>query len=183
MFKQVGLTNLKHFIIEQKDTEGKTNSRAMLTFNEKRTGIASWLAAPGPMGSLNFISPDANVVAAFVVREPASLVDELFGYLNTASPKMREDLSRLETEAGLKIRDDFAAPLGGEFAFAIDGPVLPTPSWKIIFEVYDQARLQQTFERLVEKLNERAAKVGLGGLQWERSESGEIGRASCRERV
>ncbi|HEX8888545.1 MAG TPA: FecR domain-containing protein [Pyrinomonadaceae bacterium] len=172
MFKQVGLTNLKHFVVEQKDVEGKTNSRAMLTFNEKRTGIASWLAAPGPMGSLNFISPDANVVAAFVVREPASLVDELFGYLNTASPKMREDLSRLETEAGLKIRDDFAAPLGGEFAFAIDGPVLPTPSWKIIFEVYDQARLQQTFERLVEKLNERAAKAGLSGLQWERSESG-----------
>src|SRR5205085_1136674 len=172
MFKQVGLMNLKHFVIEQKDVEGKTNSRAMLTFKEQRTGIASWLAAPGPMGSLNFISPDANMVAAFVVREPSSLVDELFGYLNTASPKMREDLNRLEAESGLKIRDDFAAPLGGEFAFAIDGPVLPSPSWKIVFEVYDQARLQQTFERLVEKLNERAAKEGINGLEWERSESG-----------
>jgi hypothetical protein len=172
MFKQVGLMNLKHFVVEQKDVEGKTNSRAMLTFKEQRTGIASWLAAPGPMGSLNFISPDANVVTAFVVREPASLVDELFGYLNTASPKMREDLSRLESESGLKIRDDFAVPLGGEFAFAIDGPVLPSPSWKIVFEVYDQARLQQAFERLVEKLNAWAAKEGGSGLQWERSESG-----------
>jgi len=33
--------------------------------------MASWLAAPGPMGALEFISPDANVVAAFVVKEPS----------------------------------------------------------------------------------------------------------------
>ncbi|HKC65402.1 MAG TPA: FecR domain-containing protein, partial [Pyrinomonadaceae bacterium] len=151
IFKQVGLMSLKHFVVEQKETEGKTSSRAMLTFKEQRTGIASWLAAPGPMGSLNFISPDANMVAAFVVREPASLVDELLGYLDTANPRIRQDLDKLEADYGLKVREDFAAPLGGEFAFAIDGPVLPTPSWKIVFEVYDQARLQQTFERVVEK--------------------------------
>ena len=172
IFKQVGLMSLKHFVVEQKDVEGKTNSRALLTFKEQRTGIASWLAAPGPMGSLNFISPDANMVAAFVVREPASLVDELLGYLDTANPRIRQDLNKLEADYGLKVRDDFAAPLGGEFAFAIDGPVLPTPSWKIVFEVYDQARLQQTFERVVEKLNEWAAREGRSGLQWERSESG-----------
>jgi len=172
IFKQVGLMSLKHFVVEQKDVEGKTNSRAMLTFKEQRTGIASWLAAPGPMGSLNFISPDANMVAAFVVREPSSLVDELLGYLDTANPRIRQDLNKLEADYGLKVREDFAAPLGGEFAFAIDGPILPTPSWKIVFEVYDQARLQQTFERVVEKLNEWAAKEGRSGLQWERSESG-----------
>ena len=172
IFKQVGLMSLKHFVVEQKDVDGKTNSRAMLTFKEQRTGIASWLAAPGPMGSLNFISPDANMVAAFVVREPASLVDELLGYLDTASPHIRQDLSKLEANYGLKVREDFAAPLGGEFAFAIDGPILPSPSWKIVFEVYDQARLQQTFERVVEKLNEWAAREGRSGLQWERSESG-----------
>jgi hypothetical protein len=171
-YKQLGLMSLKHFVVEQKDVEGKTNSRAMLSFKEQRTGIASWLAAPGPMGALNFISPDANMVAAFVVREPSSLVDELLGYLDTASPRMRRDLSVLEADYGLKLRDDFAAPLGGEFAFALDGPVLPSPSWKMVFEVYDPARLQQTFERVVEEVNKQAAKVGAGGLTWERSESG-----------
>ncbi len=171
-YKQLGLLNLKHFVAEQKDVDGKTSSRAAVSFKEQRTGIASWLAAPGPMGALNFVSPNANVVTAFVVREPSALVDELLGYLNTASPRMREDLNILERESGLKLRDDFAAPLGGEFAFALDGPVLPTPSWKMIFEVYDQGRLQQTFERVVDEVNKRAAKVGAGGLQWERSESG-----------
>jgi hypothetical protein len=171
-YKQLGLMSLKHFVVEQKDSEGKTNSRAMLTFKEKRTGIASWLAAPGPMGTLNFISPDANMVAAFVVREPASLVDELLGYMDTVSPHIRRDLKVLEAEHGLKLREDFAAPLGGEFAFTLDGPLLPTPSWKMIFEVYDPARLQQTLERVVEEVNKQAAKVGAGGLVWERSESG-----------
>jgi hypothetical protein len=172
VYRQLGLMSLKHFVVEQKDVEGKTNSRAMLTFKEQRQGIASWLAAPGPMGTLNFISPDANMVAAFVVREPASLVDELLGSLDSVAPRMRQDFKQLEADYGLNLREDFAAPLGGEFAFAIDGPILPTPSWKMVFEVYDQARLQQSFERMVEKLNEWAAREGRSGLQWERSESG-----------
>lgn len=171
-YKQIGLMSLKHFVVEQKDVEGKTSSRAMLSFKEQRSGIASWLAAPGPMGALNFISPDANMVAAFVVREPSSLVDELLGYLDTASPQLRQHLKVLESTLGLKLREDFAAPLGGEFAFAIDGPILPTPSWKMIMEVYDPARLQQTFERVVEEVNKHAAQEGGGGLVWERSESG-----------
>ncbi|HWT00514.1 MAG TPA: FecR domain-containing protein [Pyrinomonadaceae bacterium] len=171
-YRKLGLTSLKHFVAEQKDAEGKTNSRATVSFKGQRTGIASWLAAPGPMGALSFISPDANMVAAFVVREPASLVDELLGYLDTAAPRMRQHLQEHERAHDLKLREDFAAPLGGEFAFALDGPVLPTPSWKMVFEVYDQARLQQTFERVVEEVNKQAAKVGVGGLVWERGESG-----------
>jgi hypothetical protein len=171
-YKQLGLMSLKHFVVEQKDVEGKTSSRAMVSFKEQRSGIASWLAAPGPMGALNFISPDANMVAAFVVREPSSLVDELLGYLDTINPRLRQHLNVLETEIGLKLREDFAAPLGGEFAFALDGPILPTPSWKMVFEVYDPARLQQTFERVVQEVNKHAAKEGRGGLEWERSESG-----------
>ena len=115
----------------------------------------SWLAAPGPMGALQFISPDANVVAAFVVKNPAALVDDLLSALNTVDPKFRENLDQFQRETGLDIRNDFAAPLGGEFAFAIDGPVLPTPSWKMVFEVYDPAHLQQTFERVVDLMNQR----------------------------
>jgi hypothetical protein len=37
----------------------------------------------------------------------------------------------------LNLRNDIAAPLGGEYAFAIDGPILPVPSWKLVFQVND----------------------------------------------
>jgi hypothetical protein len=172
VFRELGLTNLKHFMIEQKEAEGKTLSRAMLTFNETKRGIPSWLAQPGPMGALEFISPDANIVTAFVVKEPAALVDDLLGALEKVQPDLRRQLNELQTEHGLDVRKDFAAPLGGEFAFTIDGPILPTPSWKMIFEVYDQAKLQQTFERVVDEVNRMATKEGKGGLQWQRESVG-----------
>ncbi|MGI9105334.1 MAG: FecR domain-containing protein [Pyrinomonadaceae bacterium] len=171
-YRQLGLLNLKHFVVEQKEVKAKTQSRAVLTFDEPRRGIASWLAAPGPMGALDFISPDANIATAFVVKEPMLLVDDLLGFMETASPDLRKRLRELETQNGIDLKRDFAAPLGGEYAFAIDGPLLPTPSWKMIFEVYDQARLQQTFERTVEKLNEWSAQHGGGGLRWEQTDGG-----------
>ncbi|HEY0384705.1 MAG TPA: FecR domain-containing protein, partial [Pyrinomonadaceae bacterium] len=36
VFSELGLTNLKHFMVEQKETGGKTLSRAVLTFNETK---------------------------------------------------------------------------------------------------------------------------------------------------
>ncbi|HEY0097520.1 MAG TPA: FecR domain-containing protein [Pyrinomonadaceae bacterium] len=169
LYKQAGLFNLKHFVVEQKEVKAKTQSRAVLTFNEPRRGIASWLAAPGPMGALKFISPDAHIATAFVVKEPTLLVDDLLGFMETASPDLRKRLRELETQNGLDIKRDFAAPLGGEYAFAIDGPVLPTPSWKMIVEVYDQKHLQQTFENVVGKLNAWAAQHGQKGLTLQQS--------------
>jgi hypothetical protein len=174
-FRQLGLLSLKHVVVEQKEVNSKTQSRAVLTFNEQRRGIASWLAAPGPMGALEFVSPNANVATAFVVKEPALLVDDLFGFMETVAPDARKQLRELETQQGFDIKRDFAAPLGGEFAFAIDGPLLPMPSWKMVLEVYDQPKLQGTFERVVEKLNTWAAQHGQKGLAWEKvEENGQI---------
>ena len=161
---QLGIMNLRHFVVEQKEVNGKTLSRAALTFSEPNQGIESWLAAPGSMGALDFISPNANVATAFVVKKPELLVDDLLGFLETVNPDLRRQMEDIEKSQGFSIRNDFAAPLGGEFAFAIDGPLLPTPSWKIVLEVYDQAKLQQTFERAVEKLNQFSVLHGKGKL-------------------
>lgn len=170
--RRLGLLDLKHFIAEHKTLDGRDQNRAVLSFNENSRGVASWLAAPGPMGALEYISPDANLAAAFVFKQPVALVDDLLGVMETAVPSVREHLKQVEARLGLDVRRDFAAPLGGEFAFAVDGPLLPTPSWKIIIEVYDPARLQQTFERLVEEINREAARHNQKGLHWERVDSG-----------
>ena len=169
---QLGLLSVKYFVLDQKDSNGKTHTQASLSFNDAQRGIPSWLAAPGPMGSLEYISPDANVVAGFVVKDPVSLVDDLLGVLETVSPDLRKTLEKQQSERGLDIRNDIAAPLGGEFAFAIDGPLLPTPSWKLVFEVNDPAHLQQTLERVVGEVNKEAAKFGKGGINWEQADMG-----------
>src|SRR6266850_4958107 len=170
--KQLGILNLKYFVLDQKNADGKTHTQATVSFNEAQRGIPSWLAAPGPMGSLEYISPDANVVAGFVVRDPVKLVADLLGVLETVSPDLRKNLEKQQADHGLDIRKDIAAPLGGELAFAIDGPILPTPSWKMVFEVNDSQHLQQTLERIVGEINKEAARFGKNGLVWDLGEIG-----------
>lgn len=168
--QELGLLNLKHFIAEIKDGNGKSQNSAELTFAEANKGVAAWLAQPAPMGSLKYISPDANVVGAFVVKDPGAMADNLINALKAVEPKFGEELAKFESEHGVNVRNDIAAPLGGEFAFALDGPIIPTPSWKIIVEVYDQARLQQTLEHTVDEINREAQKSGKKGFTLTKSE-------------
>jgi len=170
--QQLGILSVKYFVLNQKDSNGKTNTEASLSFSDAQRGIPSWLANPGPMGSLEYISPEANVVAGFVVKNPASMVDDLLGVLETVSPDLRKTLDQQALSRGLNIRNDIAMPLGGEFAFAIDGPLLPVPSWKLVFEVNEPTHLQSTLERVVDEVNKEAAKFGKKGLAWQQSDLG-----------
>jgi hypothetical protein len=155
----LGLLDLDGFVVDRREAPGKTETRAAVTFDRPRRGIASWLAAPAPIGALGFISPDATLAAAFVVKNPATLLDDLLA----AVPSFGADLERLETEEGVNLRD-LAAPLGGEIAFAIDGPLLPQPSWKLIAEVYDPAGFQRAMVALAARLDQSLRSHGKPGL-------------------
>ena len=67
---------------------------------------------------------------------------------------MRRRTSLAETQAklGINFRDDLAANLGGEFLLTLDGPVLPTPSWKAVIEVRNPEQLESTLERLTQSI-------------------------------
>jgi FecR-like protein/putative zinc finger protein len=170
--QQLGVTDLRYFIVEIKEKDGRPYNRAVVSFRENQRGVTSWLAQPGPMGALEFISPDASLVAAFVVKDPTALVDDLFETFKKADENGWENLQKFQAEQGIDLRNDFAAPLGGEYAFALDGPVLPTPSWKAVFQVDDQQHLQQTLELTVGKINAEMSEHGKKGFEWARAESG-----------
>jgi len=169
---QLGIFNVTSFVLDSKDTDGKTHTRAVLSYTQADHGITSWLAQPAPMGSLEYISPDANIVAGFAVKNSAAVVDDLLTVMSKVCPDLNAHLDDLQKNHGLNLRSDFAAPLGGEYAFAIDGPVLPTPSWKLVFQVNDPARLQQTFDQVVTEVNKQLAKEGKQGLEWDKADSG-----------
>jgi hypothetical protein len=171
-FEQTGMADVRHLIIESKDASDRTMNRAVLSFKGERRGMAAWLAAPAPMGSLEFISPEASMAAVFVVKEPTAVVGDIFNYLKTVDPALMQTFTEAQTANGVDITRDIAAPLGGEFAFAVDGPLLPTPSWKIIFEVDDPARLNTTFARLVERVNTVAGREGKRGFALETEDAG-----------
>ena len=169
---QLGVFNMKSFVLDQKDTDGKTHTRAVLSYNQADHGITSWLAQPAPMKSLEYISPDANLVAGFVIKNPTAVVDDLLAAVSNVCPDLNKHLDELQKDHGLNLRSDFAAPLGGDYAFAIDGPILPTPSWKLVIQVNDPSHLQQTFEQVVTEVNKQLVKEGKQGLEWDQADSG-----------
>lgn len=157
-----GFADARYLIAERKTDApgGMVENRAVLSFDGPRRGVAAWLAAPAPMGSLDFISPEANFAAAFVVKTPAAMVDDLFGIAEANDPTFAQHKAEIEAREGIDLKHDLAEPLGGEFAFAVDGPMLPVPSWKLIVEVYDADRLQTAIEHLLERVNQEAVKDG-----------------------
>ena len=68
-----------------------------------------------------------------------------------------QHLTEFESKTGVNVLNDMAAPLGGEVTMAFDGPMLPTPRWKLIFEVYDPTTLQATIGKLVDSFNREPA--------------------------
>src|SRR5207302_5318216 len=67
----------RYFIAEEKQVNGQMEARASLGFDGPRTGIASWLAAPASMGTLDYVSPEASIVTAFIMKSPVAIVDEM----------------------------------------------------------------------------------------------------------
>jgi len=159
-----GIGDVRYLMMERREVGGKTENRAALTFASERRGVASWLAAPASMGALEFISPDASMVNAVVIKNPRNIVEEVFQIIGSSDSNFPQELSKFEAKAGVSVLDDIAAPLGGELAMAFDGPVLPTPRWKVVFEVYDPATLQSTMGKLVDRFNQEATQSD-GSLQ------------------
>jgi hypothetical protein len=159
-----GFSNVQYLVLDRRDTDGNTETRAALSFAGSRQGIASWLGSPGPIGSIGFVSPEASLAVAVVMKNPRDMATELITFASQGNPQFLEQLRSFESGAGVSLLDDVAAPLGGDAAFAIDGPLLPVPAWKLVVEVNDTNRLQNTLTALVSRYNQTPASTS-GKLQ------------------
>lgn len=156
--------NVQYLMVQQTGNAGAAETRAALIFNGQRTGVASWLAAPAPLGALDFVSPQATLAWAVAVKQPTAIIDEIMT-MQQANPAFAQHLAEVQTLLGVDLRNDLAAALGGEVAMAQDGPILPLPSWKVVVEVYDPVKLQATIQKLVNAANAAAAAHGSPGVQ------------------
>src|SRR5258708_29007137 len=109
-----GIGDIRYLMMERREVGGKTENRAALTFASERRGVASWLAAPASMGALDFISPDASMVNSVVIKNPRSIMEELFQMIGSSDPNFPQELSKFEARTGFSGLDDITAPLGGE---------------------------------------------------------------------
>jgi FecR protein/Protein of unknown function (DUF3352)/Putative zinc-finger len=160
-----GIGDVRYLTMEHREVGGKSESHADLMFASERQGVASWLAAPASMGSLEFVSPDASMVTSAVIKNPRSIMEEVFKMIGSGDADFTQHLAEFESKSGVNVLNDIAAPLGGEVTMAFDGPMIPTPRWKLIFEVYDPATLQATIGKLVDSFNRESAAAQKHPLQ------------------
>src|SRR6266404_4130013 len=159
-----GFNEIKYLIATRGESASQGDNRITLEFDGQRHGMASWLAAPSPMGSLDYVSSNAGAAVSFVAKQPALMLDDIFSTIGAADSNFKQGLADTNSELGLDLRNDLASALGGEVTLALDGPVLPTPSWKAVFEVNNSGGLQLAIDKLVQSFNRQAQKSNQPGL-------------------
>jgi hypothetical protein len=169
--QQSGIADVRYLIAEHRETNGTPENHLNVQFSGTRQRVASWLGAPAPVGSLDFVSPNAALAVAGVSKDPTAIVDDMMAMMSTDKNGM-ENWNKAQADLGIDIRNDLAGNLGGEFLFALDGPVLPTPSWKAVIEVRDSARFEATLERLVEAVNNHMQGKDAHGVTIDASQAG-----------
>src|SRR5437016_1885775 len=98
--------DLKYLIAERKDVGAETSNRAELAFSGPRHGFASWLAAPGPMGGLDFVSPNAALVGALLMKSGSERYDDIARVAGISDDNFGADLARIESELKIRLKED-----------------------------------------------------------------------------
>jgi hypothetical protein len=154
------IAGVRYFIAEEKQVGKEMEARASVGFDGPRSGMAAWLANPAPMGTLDYVSPEATIVTGFVVKSPTTIVNELLTVQQRSPAAAEKALADAQIQTGIDIRKDLAEALGGEFSLSLDGPAIPVPSWKLVTEVYDPIRIEATLEKFVDAYNRETVKAG-----------------------
>jgi len=159
-----GFENVRYLMAEHREPSGKAENRLVVDFDGPRRGIASWLATPAPMGSLEFVSRNAALAVAFVAKDPKLMLTDMLA-IASADDRDRRKLAEMESKLNIRMREDLAAHFGGDALIALDGPVVPTPSWKLVVEVNHPAALADSLTRVVQAMDAEAKRHGRAGFE------------------
>lgn len=165
--------NMRHLMVERRDTGLHPDTRATVSFDGARKGIASWLATPGPIASLDYISPQAGFAMAAVTKDAREMGTEFLAMVNPGS----QGLNEVEAKLGLKVLDDILGPIGGEVTLALDGALVPVPSMVMVAEVYDSGRLTTSLRRIAQELQPKGVVLSeetVSGRTWYRLKAGAL---------
>jgi hypothetical protein len=148
-FQRTGFADMKYLIWEHKTVAGQAASQAELSFTGPRHGVASWLAAPALLGSLDFVSPKAIFAGTVVLTNPRQIFEDVMELIANSYPNASAALAQSEEALKLNLKEDLLSHLGGEITLELDDATPPQPVWKAILRVSDSNRLLQTVSTLL----------------------------------
>lgn len=174
-----GMEDARHLIVTETSQSDTVDLRAELSFTGARQGLSAWLAEPADLSALDFFSPEAHLAMAGVSAQPAKLLGQLLD-LKSAEADAADPGDAAVADCDAAPTDSLpamAAAAGGEFAFALDGPVLPRPAWTLAMNLRDAAAFQSGMERLLACLDSHARAANEGQVL---RESGNVGGYSMQ---
>ncbi len=139
---------MKYLVWDHKNVGGAPVGEMELSFIGPRHGAASWLAAPAPLGSLDFVSPKSAIVVSVRLKNLAEIFDDIQGF-GSSKPNALAALPQMEQAMHVNLRDDLLSQLEGEITFALTDFTATQPEWRVILRVNDSDRLQKTLAKLL----------------------------------
>src|ERR1700733_995886 len=159
MLERSGFKDVKYLVLEHKTVELKTVAGAdstteslgemELSFTGPRRSAASWLAAPMPLGSLDFASPKSAMVVSVALKNMGEVFDDLHVLAATSNPNAFAALPAMEQAMHMSLRDDLLSQLQGEITFAVTDFSAPQPEWRAVLRVNDSDRLLAAFNKVL----------------------------------
>jgi type IV pilus assembly protein PilA len=151
MLEKTGFADIKYLLAESTTSGDGTTNQGELTFSGPRHGIASWVAAPGSMGGLDFVSANPSQAGDILLKSPAQILDDLRDIMGEAA---FASVPQMEAQLNVNLKQDLLSKLGGEIAYEVGAPAAnaagpKTPSFKVILRVSDPDGLQQTITKLL----------------------------------
>ena len=149
VLERTGFADIKYAIWEHKNVNGRALSQMEVSFNGPRHGIASWLAAPTPLNSVDFASPKSAVVMSMVLENFSKIFDDIHELAIQSNPNAWASLDQMQQAMNLNLKSDLLSHFEGEIAAELDSVDPKNPAMKIIFRVNDPEGLQRTLQKLL----------------------------------
>jgi type IV pilus assembly protein PilA len=166
MLERSGFGDMKYLVWDHRSETGRKVSEGELSFTGPRHGVASWLAAPGPMGSLDFVSPKAMMSGTVLLKSPAKMLDDIIALAGPAGAGALAMLAQWEQTMKVSLKEDVLNLLGGEITVEVDEITPPQPKWKAMLRVSDAEHLQQSLTTLLAISPYRAEPFEDGGVSY-----------------
>lgn len=161
-----GFGDMKYVVWEYNHATDKSSSQGELSFTGPRRAAASWLAAPAPMGGLDFVSPKAAMVSSLMLKNFADIYSDTQYLAAASNPQAFAMVTPMEQAMHISLKDDLLALLPGEIAVELEKFAEPQPAWKVILRVTDAEHLQSTLQKIFTSMQYKTMQFEEDGITY-----------------
>lgn len=151
------MMGVKYLFLEQRAPSGGEENELTLAFQERRVGMASWLADSGSGGAAEYLPADALLAGYASTREPLQLFQELTGLVTKEEPSFAGHLALANEKLGDGFIEELTRAMGTEGAFALTGFSVNGPTWVAAALVNNPQVVDSSLQKLVATFNAELA--------------------------